>query len=217
MPVPVIAERNAGQDRLNLRTPEPFSVGNAGAIGDGLADDYNALFEAARKQGTSGAIFLPPGTYAVGTSLTIACQVIFAFGAKLKPDTGVTVTLAGPVTTAPGDGIIAIGTGGTVNVTGPLNASGVSVNRGNNSATLTAAGSLPIQRWEAPLTTDRTVTLPLIGVVNGAAFRIIRAASSTGAFSLNVGAGPLKALDAGQWCEVTYDGSAWILTAFGSL
>jgi len=29
------------------------------------------------------------------------------------------------VTTAPGDGIIAIGTGGTVNVTGPLNASGV--------------------------------------------------------------------------------------------
>jgi hypothetical protein len=125
MPVPVIAERNAGQDRLNLRTPEPFSVGNAGAIGDGLADDYNALFEAAKKQGTSGAIFLPPGTYAVGTSLTIACQVIFAFGAKLKPDTGVTVTLAGPVTTAPGDGIIAIGTGGTVNVTGPLNAGGV--------------------------------------------------------------------------------------------
>jgi hypothetical protein len=124
MPVPVIAERNAGQDRLNLRTPEPFSVGNAGAVGDGLADDYNALFEAAKKQGTSGAIFLPPGTYAVGTSLTIACQVIFAFGAKLKPDTGVTVTLAGPVTTAPGDGIIAIGTGGTVTVTGPLNASG---------------------------------------------------------------------------------------------
>lgn len=125
MPVPVIAERNAGQDRLNLRTPEPYSVGNAGAVGDGLADDYNALFEASRKQGTSGAIFLPPGTYAVGTSLTIACQVIFAFGAKLKPRTGVTVTLTGPVTTAPGDGIIAIGTGGTVTVTGPLNASGV--------------------------------------------------------------------------------------------
>jgi hypothetical protein len=123
MPVPVIAERNAGQDRLNLRTPEPFSVGNAGAIGDGLADDYNALFEAAKKQGTSGAIFLPPGTYAVGTSLTIACQVIFAFGAKLKPDTGVTVTLAGPVTTAPGDGIIAIGTGGTVSITGTLESS----------------------------------------------------------------------------------------------
>jgi hypothetical protein len=120
MPVPVIAERNAGQDRLNLRTPEPFSVGNAGAVGDGLADDYNALFEAAKKQGTSGAIFLPPGTYAVGTSLTIACQVIFAFGAKLKPRTGVTVTLAGPVTTAPGEGIIAIGTDGTVNVTGVI-------------------------------------------------------------------------------------------------
>lgn len=120
MPVPVIAERNAGQDRLNLRTPEPYSVGNAGAVGDGLADDYNALFEASKKQGTSGAIFLPPGTYAVGTSLTIACQVIFAFGAKLKPRTGVTVTLAGPVTTAPGEDVTGESAAGTVVITGAV-------------------------------------------------------------------------------------------------
>lgn len=33
----------------------------------------------------------------------------------------------------------------------------------------------------------------------------------------SLGTGPLKALAAGQWCEVDYDGSAWVLTAFGSL
>jgi hypothetical protein len=45
----------------------------------------------------------------------------------------------------------------------------------------------------------------------------VRKATATGAFNLNVGTGPLKALAVGQWCEVEYDGTAWFLSQFGSL
>lgn len=48
-------------------------------------------------------------------------------------------------------------------------------------------------------------------------FRIVRAAAATGVFNLNVGVGPLEALAAGQWCDVQYDGAAWVLVGFGSL
>jgi hypothetical protein len=70
------------------------------------------------------------------------------------------------------------------------------------------------QRWDTTLTADRAVSLGTATAWNGARFRIVRTA--TGAFSLNVGAG-LKALSADTWCDVEYDGSAWILTAYGSL
>jgi hypothetical protein len=46
-------------------------------------------------------------------------------------------------------------------------------------------------------------------------YRITRTAS--GAFVLNVGTGPLIALAANRWCDVTYDGTAYYLSAFGSL
>lgn len=53
------------------------------------------------------------------------------------------------------------------------------------------------------------ITLSTTGAYNGAKFRIVREASATGAFNLNVGTGPLKALTAAStWCEVEYDGSA---------
>jgi hypothetical protein len=45
---------------------------------------------------------------------------------------------------------------------------------------------------------------------------IVRKATATGA-TLDVGAGPLKSLAVGQWCEVEYDGAAWLLVAFGAL
>jgi hypothetical protein len=71
--------------------------------------------------------------------------------------------------------------------------------------------------WNTALTANRSVTLNTAGVPNGARYRIVRTANSTGAFNLNVGSGPLKALATGQWCDVEYDGNAWSLTAFGSL
>jgi hypothetical protein len=44
----------------------------------------------------------------------------------------------------------------------------------------------------------------------GRTFRIVRTANATGAFNLNVGTGPLKALAVSTWCDVTYNGSAWL-------
>lgn len=93
----------------------------------------------------------------------------------------------------------------------------VSADKGDAAATLTAGTSEQTNQWNTPITADRAVTLSTTGAVNGNKFRIVRTAAATGAFNLNVGTGPLKALTAGQWCDVEYNGSAWMLTAFGSL
>lgn len=70
--------------------------------------------------------------------------------------------------------------------------------------------------WNTPLTADRSALFDG-GALPGDRLRFVRTAAATGAFNLTVGTGPIKALAAGQWCEITYDGSAWVLTAFGSL
>ena len=88
---------------------------------------------------------------------------------------------------------------------------------GDSDATLTPFTSFPTNLWQSPLTANRTVTLSTTGAVSGVKFRITRTPSSTGAFNLNVGSGPLKALTAGQWCDVEYTGSSWRVVAFGSL
>ena len=93
----------------------------------------------------------------------------------------------------------------------------VSTDKGDAAATLTVGTSEQTNQWNTPITADRAVTLSTTGAVSGSKFRIVRTAAATGAFNLNVGTGPLKALTAGQWCDVEYDGSAWMLTAFGSL
>lgn len=93
----------------------------------------------------------------------------------------------------------------------------VSADKGDAAATLTLGASEETSRWATPLSADRAVTLSTTGAYNGGAFAIVRTAAATGAFNLNVGTGPLKALAVGQWCKVEYNGSAWMLTAFGSL
>lgn len=73
------------------------------------------------------------------------------------------------------------------------------------------------QIWSSTLTAARSVDFETSTayVANGTRFRIVR--SADGAFALNVGPGPLKALEAGQWGEVTFLNGAWVLTQFGSL
>lgn len=94
----------------------------------------------------------------------------------------------------------------------------VSADKGDASATLTVNSSNETNIWNTPLTAARSVTLSTTGAFNGAKFRIVRTANATGAFNLNVGTGPLKALTAaGQWCEVEYDGAAWFLSSYGTL
>lgn len=89
---------------------------------------------------------------------------------------------------------------------------------GNNNVTLTAGAAQKVILFNAPITAARTVTLSTANAQNGDSFRIVRTAACTGAFSINVGTSPLKALTAaGQWCDVTYTGAAWVLTAYGDL
>jgi hypothetical protein len=93
----------------------------------------------------------------------------------------------------------------------------VSADKGDAAATLTYGDSESTNVWNTPLTMNRGVTLATNNCTNGAKFKIVRTAAATGASNLNVGTGPLAALAPGEWCEVEYDGSAWILTAFGAL
>lgn len=91
----------------------------------------------------------------------------------------------------------------------------VYANWGDMDATLTPFASFPTNLWRSPLTTNRTVTLSSTNAVSGVKFRVTRTTSASGASTLDVGG--LKSLAAGQWCDVEWDGSVWILTAFGSL
>lgn len=107
--------------------------------------------------------------------------------------------------------------GGGQSVTAIVTGDAVSGNVGDNAKTLTVRKYEKTQIWGSPLAADRAVTLDTTGALNSDEFHIVRKAASTGAFNLNVGTGPLKALATGQWCVVAYDGSAWFLKQFGSL
>lgn len=91
-------------------------------------------------------------------------------------------------------------------------------NNGDAAATLVVGSSARTQRWGSPLTAARAVTLSTTGAENGDSFHIVREVAATGAFNLNVGTGPLKALaSAGTWCDVEFDGAAWFLSRYGAL
>jgi hypothetical protein len=59
-------------------------------VGDGTTDARAAIAAA----DTAGPVVLPPGTYAVASNLTLTKKITFLPGAKLKPASGVTVTLS---------------------------------------------------------------------------------------------------------------------------
>lgn len=90
----------------------------------------------------------------------------------------------------------------------------VSANRGDTSPTLTMLDA-EIQRFATTLTANRTVTLPATGGYNGKSFRIVR--TGLGAFTLDVGG--LKTIPSATaaWVDVAHDGSAWVLTGYGTL
>lgn len=87
----------------------------AGTAGDGSTDDRAAL---ASSDDTALAANLPlmllPGTYKVSSNLTIDSPVWFTPGAVLKPDNGITVTLAGGIVNAPMSQIFDSSAGGAV-------------------------------------------------------------------------------------------------------
>lgn len=79
--------------------------------------------------------------------------------------------------------------------------------------TLTVNTSAPDQVHTGTLTADRTITLSTTGAWNGARFRVTR----TGAGAFNLSVGGLKNLATNTWAEVVYNGSAWVLAAYGTL
>jgi hypothetical protein len=81
--------------------------------------------------------------------------------------------------------------------------------------TLTPGTNARHIRHTGTLTANRTVTLSTSGAYNGLVFRVTR--TGGGAFTLNVGTGPLKAMPTASWAEFTYDGAAWYLSAYGTL
>lgn len=84
--------------------------------------------------------------------------------------------------------------------------------------TLTPLASAPDIFHTGTLTGNRAVTLATTNAYDGARFRITRTGS--GAFTLDVGTGPLKSLATNTWGEFVYDGvidNAWKLAAYGTL
>lgn len=75
---------------VQAKLRETVSVKDFGAVGDGVADDYSAFDQA----NTNGAFQIPPGTYKIGTNLTLTNKVSFMPGATLAPDAGVTIVFA---------------------------------------------------------------------------------------------------------------------------
>lgn len=90
----------------------------------------------------------------------------------------------------------------------------VSADRGDTSQTLTAGTDATTQRWATTLTANRTITLSTTGAVNGDRFRIVR--TGLGSFTLDVGG--LKTIPSATaaWADVEFDGTAWVLTGYGT-
>ncbi|MDX0180860.1 hypothetical protein GOC16_08350 [Sinorhizobium meliloti] len=79
--------------------------------------------------------------------------------------------------------------------------------------TFTAVGSTSIIFHTGSLTAGRAITLSTAGAPIGYMERFVRTGS--GAFDLSIGG--LKNLTTNTWCDVVYNGSAWVLTAYGTL
>jgi hypothetical protein len=86
---------------------------------------------------------------------------------------------------------------------------------GDADVTLVVGTALPYQRYATVLTANRTVTLDTTGAVNGDSFRVIR--TGLGAFTLDVGGLKTIASATAAFVDVSFDGTAWILTGYGVL
>lgn len=83
----------------------------------------------------------------------------------------------------------------------------------NAAATVAPTASVYQLFHTGALTADRMLTLETAGMVSGYSMRITR--TGPGAFNLSVGI--LKNLITNSWCDVVFNGSAWVLTAYGTL
>lgn len=77
-------------------------VKDYGATGDGVADDAAAFASSAADMTEGGDLYVSPGVYRIGSNVTIPANITLVIenGAKLAPDSGVTVTLNGGIRAA---------------------------------------------------------------------------------------------------------------------
>ena len=86
------------------------SVKDYGAVGDGVTDDRTALFNS----NAAGNFVLSSGTYLINSNLTISSDVTFYDGAKLKPASGVTITITGAITASVWNHCFDMSAGGSI-------------------------------------------------------------------------------------------------------
>jgi hypothetical protein len=216
----------------NTQSIEDFSMNGNVSLEENATSGCRAGFLRAGSGVTLKNGVVNGNNFKVGTPATSEC--LYLFGTTSTNITDITIVgnqlkggnigLRGVLTDSLTIGANAI-TGATtkMSIAGTANnitqdVSGVSADNGDAAATLTVGTSVKTQLWNTALTANRAVTLSTTSAYEGATFRVVRGASATGAFNLNVGTGPLKALaSASTWCDVVYDGSAWILEAYGTL
>ena len=87
---------NVGLTEVYEHLDELYALHGVSAFfGDGINDDRDLLASADAALGSGEALILAPGTYLVNSNLTLTHVVLFRPGAKLKPASGVTITLNG--------------------------------------------------------------------------------------------------------------------------
>lgn len=206
---------------LENSTSARFYV-SKGAVGDNAILELAVAKSGRARLGLIGNNNIVLQYSADGASWTTALQVdvtagTMAFGLPSKPPTYTVATLpsASPAGSLAyvsdlggGGGLVRSDGTGWVRVD-----AGYEAIASDAAATLTALGNADQIRSTGTLTANRVWTLSTTGARLGAKKRITR--TGAGAFTLSIGG--LKLLSTSQWADVTYDGSAWYLSGFGSL
>lgn len=97
----IAAGANAVQRTMQSKARDIISVVDDGATGDGVTNDRTALNNS-QSDYAGKTLWFPPGTYLVNSNLTLAgVDLAFAKGAKLKPASGVTITINGSIKAGP--------------------------------------------------------------------------------------------------------------------
>lgn len=88
-----LAEQSEAVTPSNFAYPTNlYDVRRTGAVGNDIADDHDAFEKA---DSVAGSLFVPRGTYKIGSNLTLSRNIVFEEGAILKPSNAVTITING--------------------------------------------------------------------------------------------------------------------------
>jgi len=159
--------------------------GNSGARGDGVTDDALAFADAdAYALSTGPRLYVPTGTYLIGSNITVGSPIEFAYGAVIKPTAGVTVTFAGYVYAGPsqvfdlsasGSSVV---TGSAANEVNPLWFGAVGDGVADDTPSLQAALD-SVASAHGLVRVPANVTLRITSEVTGGAVRLVGVSRDT--------------------------------------